>query len=59
MRKYKYNGEGEVELTGVSIVQPGQVFETDKQINNPDCVLLEGNENTEESSKRKKKYRRK
>lgn len=39
--KYKYTGEIKVSLAGVGIVEPGQVIETEIEINHPSFVKSE------------------
>ncbi len=48
-KKYKYTGEIVVSIPGVGEVKPGDVIETDVEIDNPQFELI-----TEDSKKSKK-----
>lgn len=41
MKKYRFLGKESVEIYGLGIVQPDQIVETGKEINNPLFKLVE------------------
>ncbi len=50
MKKYKFVGQITVYISGIGEIEPGQSFETDIEINNPDFELI-----TDEDQPRKPK----
>jgi hypothetical protein len=52
--KYKYTGEVNVSLTGIGSIEPGQVIETDVEINHPLFVKSESKDSEKIINKKPK-----